>query len=168
MHAYQSLVARMLETMRKDYWKPDKEIVENLAKEYVASVREVGLACCDHTCNNPSLTKFTSSVLMSVPGMNTEVNGFMKALEVIKNPAQPRSDFRAEQTKKNEDCNRQPEARFPHPMGPGKRWKVTKLRKSRQQARHPLRFPICFLPGFCFSSGALAWATDGGSEGRIF
>ncbi len=83
MWAYQSIVARMLETVRKDYWKPDKKIVETLAKEYAESVKEVGLACCDHTCNNPLLTKFTSSVLMSVPGLKAQVNGFMKALKTV-------------------------------------------------------------------------------------
>jgi cobaltochelatase CobN len=86
MWAYQSIVARMLETVRKDYWKPDKKIVETLAKEYAESVKEVGLACCDHTCNNPLLTKFTGSVLMSVPGLKAQVQGFMKALQRVQSP----------------------------------------------------------------------------------
>lgn len=84
--AYQSIVARMLETVRKDYWKPDKKVVETLAKEYAQSVKEVGLACCDHTCNNPMLTKFTSSILMSVPGLKAQAAGFMKALYKIQKP----------------------------------------------------------------------------------
>lgn len=86
MWAYQSIVARMLETVRKDYWKPEQKVIETLAKEYVESVKEVGLACCDHTCNNPLLTKFTSSVLMSVPGLKSEVQELMKALDVIRRP----------------------------------------------------------------------------------
>ena len=81
MWAYQSIVARMLETVRKDYWKPDKKVIETLAREYTESVKEVGLACCDHTCNNPSLTKFTRGILMSVPGLKSQVQGFMKALD---------------------------------------------------------------------------------------
>ncbi|MEW6675695.1 MAG: cobaltochelatase subunit CobN [Nitrospirota bacterium] len=83
MWAYQSIVARMLESVRKDYWKPDKEIIETLAKEYADTVREVGLACCDHTCNNPLLTRFTSSVLISVPGLDNQMQEFMKALKMI-------------------------------------------------------------------------------------
>jgi len=83
MWAYQSIVARMLETVRKDYWKPDKKVIETLAKEYAESVKEAGLACCDHTCNNPLLTEFTSNVLMSVPGLKAQVNGFMKALKIV-------------------------------------------------------------------------------------
>ncbi|MFH1859551.1 MAG: cobaltochelatase subunit CobN [bacterium] len=83
MWAYQSVVARMLECVRKDYWKPDKKVIETLAKEYAESVAEVGLACCDHTCNNPSLTKFTAKVLISVPGLKGEANGLMKATKAI-------------------------------------------------------------------------------------
>jgi cobaltochelatase CobN len=86
MHAYQSLVARMLETVRKNYWKPDDKIVETLAREYAQSVNEVGLACCDHTCNNPLLARFTSSTLLSVPGLASLEQGFRKALEAIKEP----------------------------------------------------------------------------------
>jgi cobaltochelatase CobN len=86
MWAYQSIVARMLETVRKDYWKPDEKVIEILAKEYAESVKEIGLACCDHTCNNPLLTKFTPSVLMSIPGLKNQQHGFIKALDMIKNP----------------------------------------------------------------------------------
>ncbi len=85
MWAYQSIVARMLETVRKDYWKTDEKVIETLAKEYAETVKEVGLACCDHTCNNPLLTKFTASVLISVPGTKSQLQAFTKALEDIKN-----------------------------------------------------------------------------------
>ncbi|MFN4197279.1 MAG: cobaltochelatase subunit CobN, partial [Caldimicrobium sp.] len=84
MWAYQSMVARMLETIRKGYWKPNKEVVETLAKEYAESVKEVGLACCDHTCNNPLLTKFTANVLISVPGLESYVRDFLAALKSVK------------------------------------------------------------------------------------
>ena len=84
MWAYQSVVARMLECVRKKYWKPEKEVMETLAKEYAESVQEVGLACCDHTCNNPSLTKFTSKILMSVPGLQSTANGLVKATKAIR------------------------------------------------------------------------------------
>jgi cobaltochelatase CobN len=82
--AYQSVVARMLETVRKGYWKPEKEVIERLAKEYAETAIEVGFACCEHTCNNPLLTKFTTSVLMSVPGLRNYVQPFLSALSSIK------------------------------------------------------------------------------------
>jgi cobaltochelatase CobN len=86
MWAYQSLVARMLETVRKQYWKPDRKVVETLAVEYAEAAQEVGLACCDHTCNNPLLTRFTSSTLLSVPGMRPLQQSFAKALDMMKKP----------------------------------------------------------------------------------
>jgi cobaltochelatase CobN len=92
--AYQSVVARMLETVRKGYWQPSQQVIETLSKEYAETAKEVGLACCDHTCNNPLLTEFTSSVLMSVPGLENLAKDFKQALEVVKKPqpaAQPLS-----------------------------------------------------------------------------
>ncbi|AEB10057.1 cobaltochelatase subunit CobN [Desulfobacca acetoxidans] len=86
LFAYQSLVARMLETVRKGYWKPDRQVIETLSREYAESTKEVGLACCDHTCNNPLLTEFTASVLMSVPGLENQAKEFKQALDMVKNP----------------------------------------------------------------------------------
>lgn len=91
MWAYQSVVARMLETARKQYWKPERKVLETLAKEYAETAREVGLACCDHTCNNPQLTRFTSSTLLSIPGMSGLNQSFNKALADMKNPSASRS-----------------------------------------------------------------------------
>jgi len=85
MWAYQSVVARMLETVRKDYWKADKQVVEKLAVEYAQTAREVGMACCDHTCNNPQLTEYTSSTLLSIPGMSGLNQSFRGALADMKN-----------------------------------------------------------------------------------
>ncbi len=94
MWAYQSVVARMLETARKEYWKPDRKVIEKLAEEYAKTAAEVGMACCDHTCNNPHLTKFTSSTLLSVPGLAPLNSGFVRALNDMKqvgsNPAAAR------------------------------------------------------------------------------
>jgi len=100
MWAYQSVVARMLETVRKQYWKPDRKVVEKLAEEYARTVQEVGLACCDHTCNNPQLTKFTSSTLLSVPGLQALNRGFLDALDAMKNTgkAQATSQSGAQKT----------------------------------------------------------------------
>ncbi|MDR3279004.1 MAG: cobaltochelatase subunit CobN, partial [Synergistaceae bacterium] len=51
--AYQSMTARMLETTRKGYWDPGDDVRNKLAVSYATSVVNRGLACCDHTCNNP-------------------------------------------------------------------------------------------------------------------
>ncbi|MDD2709108.1 MAG: cobaltochelatase subunit CobN [Verrucomicrobiae bacterium] len=89
MAAYQALVSRMLETVRKGYWKPDQAVVENLAREFADSVKEAGLACCDHTCNNPALAKFTVDTLAPVPGMRNLAQDFTRALEDIRRMPPP-------------------------------------------------------------------------------
>ncbi len=66
--AFQSITARMLEAVRKGYWKADKKTREVLASEYAKNVIQNGLACCDHTCNNPLLNQMVANIL-SIPGV---------------------------------------------------------------------------------------------------
>ncbi len=66
--AYQSITARMLEAVRKGYWKPNKKILEKLAAEYALNVVNYGVACCDHTCNNPMLNQMVANII-SLPGV---------------------------------------------------------------------------------------------------
>jgi cobaltochelatase CobN len=66
--AMQSISARMLEAIRKKYWDAPEEIRKRLAVDYTMSVIEKGLACCDHTCNNPALNQMVVNII-SLPGM---------------------------------------------------------------------------------------------------
>ena len=66
--AYQSMTARMLEAVRKDYWQPDERITRKLAAEYAVNVVDKGVACCDHTCNNPMLNQMVVNII-SLPGV---------------------------------------------------------------------------------------------------
>jgi cobaltochelatase CobN len=66
--AYQSLTARMLEAARKGYWRADKKITRKLAAEYALNVVAKGVACCDHTCNNPMLNQMVVNII-SLPGV---------------------------------------------------------------------------------------------------
>ena len=66
--AFQSITARMLETHRKGYWKADEKQVQTLAAEYAKSIVAKGIACCDHTCNNPMLNQMVAAVI-SIPGV---------------------------------------------------------------------------------------------------
>jgi cobaltochelatase CobN len=66
--AYQSLTARMLETTRKGYWDAPDEIKNRLAVSYATSVVNRGLACCDHTCNNPQFHQMVLNIV-SIPGL---------------------------------------------------------------------------------------------------
>jgi cobaltochelatase CobN len=149
MWAYQSIVARMLETVRKDYWKPDKKVVETLAKEYAESVKEVGLACCDHTCNNPMLTKFTSNVLMSVPGMKAQASGFMKALKTVQSPE---SGVRSQRTESKAG------SRQLAPDGKGKKVEGYEMQDvSAATGASSAPIPYLFLIGFLIFIGLIAW-----------
>jgi cobaltochelatase CobN len=57
-HAYQDIAARMLETVRKGYWKADASTERRLLEEYLGSVNRHGVSCAEHTCGNPRLQKF--------------------------------------------------------------------------------------------------------------
>ncbi len=80
--AYQSISARMLEAVRKGYWKAEEKVKKKLAVEYAVSVVEKGVACCDHTCNNPVLNQMVVNII-SLPGvMSPEmVEKFKMAVE---------------------------------------------------------------------------------------
>ncbi|MFB3926228.1 MAG: cobaltochelatase subunit CobN [Syntrophales bacterium] len=152
MHAYQSLVARMLETVRKDYWKPDREIVENLAKEYAVNASEVGLACCDHTCNNPLLTKFTASVLLSVPGLHAEASRFTKASEAIKSTLPQRRE--QPQKIRPSDFDQNPESA---PDGSGKQVQGYEMQNVAATGASSAPIPYLFLLGFLIFTGLVLW-----------
>jgi cobaltochelatase CobN len=66
--ALQSITARMLEVTRKGYWKPDQDVLKALAARYAKSIIQKGIACCDHTCNNPLLNQMVVSII-SIPGV---------------------------------------------------------------------------------------------------
>jgi cobaltochelatase CobN len=72
----------MLESVRKNYWKADEKIRKKLAVEYSLNVIEKGVACCDHTCNNPILNQMVVNII-SLPGvMSPEmVERFKLAIE---------------------------------------------------------------------------------------
>ena len=69
----QSISARMLEAVRKEFWNAPQQIRTELARNYAQSVIDNGVACCDHTCNNPFLHQMVIS-LISVPGVMTPEN----------------------------------------------------------------------------------------------
>jgi cobaltochelatase CobN len=66
--AFQSIAGRLLETVRKGYWNPSDEVRRKLSVDYAMSVIERGIACCDHTCNNPALNQMVVNVI-SLPGV---------------------------------------------------------------------------------------------------
>jgi len=166
MWAYQSLVARMLETVRKGYWQPDRDVVAKLAEEYARTTKEVGLACCDHTCNNPQLTEFTSATLLSVPGLSGLNKEFIKALEAMQQPAaQGKGTGSKEQAQAASEAKPAAEARANRaPDGSGK--PVSENRKVEGYEMEESKpatgggsapIPWLFLLGFAVLVGLVAW-----------
>jgi len=51
-YAKQSMLARMVETIRKGYWNPSAEVKTALINEFIQSVNTYGVTCCHHTCGN--------------------------------------------------------------------------------------------------------------------
>ena len=68
--ALQSIAARMLEVDRKKYWKAPEGMKKKLARTYAMNVIEKGVACCEHTCNNPMLQQFVANII-SLHGLLT-------------------------------------------------------------------------------------------------
>ena len=68
--AYQDLTARMVETIRKDYWNADDATTKRLLTEYLESVATYGVGCAGHTCGNPRLLEYVldQGAVMNIPG----------------------------------------------------------------------------------------------------
>ncbi|MDW7990418.1 MAG: hypothetical protein RMH75_07155, partial [Archaeoglobaceae archaeon] len=62
----QSIVARMLEAIRKEYWNANEEVKIELAKELERLQKEYGFTCCHHTCGNVELLNFKAGILSSI------------------------------------------------------------------------------------------------------
>ena len=60
--AYQSVTARMVEAIRKDFWEADEETEKKIVEEYVENVLEHGLSCSDNTCANPLMHEHVINV----------------------------------------------------------------------------------------------------------
>lgn len=68
--AIQSISARMLEADRKNYWNPPEEMKKSIARTFAINVIEKGVACCEHTCNNPMFQNYVTNFL-SLAGLLT-------------------------------------------------------------------------------------------------
>jgi len=62
-YAEQSIIARMLEAIRKGYWTPSEDVKAVLAETYQKSVEKYGVTCCHHTCGNPLLQDYIQGIL---------------------------------------------------------------------------------------------------------
>ena len=79
--AYQDITARMLETVRKGYWKADAAVEKKLLEEYIASVNAHGVGCAEHTCGNPRLQKFVMEAGRKAGIPVPALEGYQRAME---------------------------------------------------------------------------------------
>jgi cobaltochelatase CobN len=79
--AYQDMTARMVETVRKGYWKADAATTKKLLEEYVGSVGRHGVGCAEHTCGNPRLQKYVLDEGRRAGIPVPALDGFQRAME---------------------------------------------------------------------------------------
>ena len=79
--AYQDITARMVETVRKGYWKTDEATEKRLLTEYLESVNKHGVGCAEHTCGNPQLSKYVMARARELGIPVPAVDGFQRAME---------------------------------------------------------------------------------------
>ncbi len=79
--AYQDITARMIETIRKGYWKADAATETTLLSEYLENVNAHGVGCAEFTCGNPRLSKYVMerARLAGIPV--PAIEGFQRAME---------------------------------------------------------------------------------------
>ena len=109
LYAYQGVLARMLETIRKDYWHPGEATVNRLLKEFSETVKEVGLSCSGTVCDNAPLSEYIGKKLVDVPGVTKkDVNRLRKSLKAVKEvKRREQTAPDPEQTAKNEPSNKE-------------------------------------------------------------
>ena len=125
--AYQSITGRMLETIRKGYWQADEKVKQKLAVEYASNVVAKGVACCDHTCNNPMLNQMVVSII-SLPGvMSPEmVTEFKIAIEQMAKKSLP------EQITVRQDLQKQLAAPSPQAQATGQQRQENQAEANKQ------------------------------------
>ncbi|MEM1248083.1 MAG: cobaltochelatase subunit CobN, partial [Acidobacteriota bacterium] len=79
--AYQDMTARMLETVRKDYWQAEETVRDRLLREYLESVDEHGISCVAHTCANPRFLDYVERTARETGVPSPLVDSFVSALQ---------------------------------------------------------------------------------------
>ena len=99
--ALQSISAGMLEADRKGYWKPEPETKNSLARTYALNVLEKGVACCEHTCNNPAFHTYVTNFL-SLAGLLSPKQLDQFKLLLAKAAGKPMEDVETERRQARE------------------------------------------------------------------
>jgi cobaltochelatase CobN len=100
--AYQSLMARMLEAVRKGYWKPSQEVVNELSQRVGTLVQELQEECSEKGCADPILNELVRAELVAVPAMSASPPPVVKPASSAVQPrpqATPSPESATEQVK---------------------------------------------------------------------
>jgi cobaltochelatase CobN len=80
--AFQDIAARMMETVRKEYWKTDASTVATLVDRYVSSVNQNGIGCTENTCGNPLLMQYVINTAADAGVSTGDIQRFRSKLEI--------------------------------------------------------------------------------------
>lgn len=80
-YAFQDMSARMLETIRKDYWEADQQTLSELLEAYVESVQKHGISCTEVSCGNPRLMEYVLTEGEAAGLSGIDLSEFRQAVE---------------------------------------------------------------------------------------
>ena len=102
--AYQDMTARMVETVRKGYWKADAATEAKLLNEYVESVNKHGASGSEQTSGNARLSKYVMERGRAAGIPVPALEGFEKAMAQAMGAPVARAAKNAEAFAKNNDA----------------------------------------------------------------
>jgi cobaltochelatase CobN len=101
LYAYQAMLARLIETVRKEYWHADKEIMDDMLQQFNETIKESGLGCSENVCNNEKLLRFVTEKINELPSVGTaEKSLYQEAISNLRKGAptgddNPENPYRA-------------------------------------------------------------------------
>ena len=106
LYAYQVMISRMYEAIRKSYWTPDEEVKEQLLTEFLETVEKVGLSCNLNVCNNGKLEEFLNKEMEEIDGISEEsIENYRDQLKEIREQLKAAGLPSSDQIAKNSDSS---------------------------------------------------------------
>lgn len=94
LYAYQSMLSRMIETVRKGYWQADEQTLNKMLTQFNETIKDVGLACNLNVCNNEKLIDYISGKINDMPSMSAEEKSrYKSALQKLKSSCKGGNDI---------------------------------------------------------------------------
>jgi cobaltochelatase CobN len=85
LYAYQVMISRMYEAIRKSYWTPNAEVKRKMLSEFLETVEKVGLSCNLNVCNNDRLANYFNKEFEEIEGLSQEkIENYQNELKKIR------------------------------------------------------------------------------------